>query len=281
MLAPAAGFVLAFNYWPLARTVWLSLHTTDLFGRTGEFTGADNFTEMLSSGAFWHSMLVTLAFTAGSVGTKLVLGLLIAVPLASRARGTVLARAVVLVPMAVSVAVAGLVFRTLFQPGFGLVDQALASVGVPSPGWLTNPDTALTTVIIVDGWAGLGFTVLILLAALGAVPDEVVEAARLDGAGPIRRTWSVLLPLISPSVFFLMIVQTVDAIREFTVINVVTGGGPADATRTLVMDVWLRAFGPAGGDYGPASARALVLLLLVGVITAIQFGVVEKRVHYR
>jgi sn-glycerol 3-phosphate transport system permease protein len=280
-LLPGAAFLLVFNYWPMLRMFVLSVQSTDLFGRPSGFVGMGNYTAMLGDPAFWRTMGITLVFTAGSVTTKLVLGLLIAIPLAGKARGTVFARAVVLLPMAVSVAVAGLVFRTLFQPGFGLADQALASIGLSSPGWLTNPDFALVTVILVDAWVGIGFTVLVLVAGLGSIPEEVMEAASLDGAGTWQRTRSVVLPLISPSIFFLMATQTIDAIREFTVINVLTEGGPANSTRTLVMDIWLQAFGAAGGNYGPASARAVVLLVLVAAIAAFQFGVLQRRVHYK
>jgi sn-glycerol 3-phosphate transport system permease protein len=280
-LVPGAAFLLVFNYWPMIRMFVLSVQSTDLFGRPSGFVGLDNYTAMLGDPAFWRTMGITLVFTVGSVTTKLVLGLLIAIPLAARARGTAFARAVVLLPMAVSVAVAGLVFRTLFQPGFGLADQALASIGLSSPGWLTNPDFALVTVIIVDAWVGIGFTVLVLVAGLGSIPEEVMEAASLDGSGTWQRTRSVVLPLISPSIFFLMATQTIDAIREFTVINVLTEGGPANSTRTLVMDIWLQAFGAAGGNYGPASARAVVLLVLVAAIAAFQFGVLQRRVHYK
>jgi sn-glycerol 3-phosphate transport system permease protein len=280
-LVPGAAFLLVFNYWPMIRMFVLSVQSTDLFGRPSGFVGMDNYAAMFGDPAFWRTMGITLVFTVGSVTTKLVLGLLIAIPLAAKARGTVFARAVVLLPMAVSVAVAGLVFRALFQPGFGLVDQALASIGLSSPGWLTNPDFALVTVIIVDAWVGIGFTLLILVAGLGSIPEEVMEAASLDGASTWQRTRSVVLPLISPSIFFLMATQTIDAIREFTVINVLTEGGPANSTRTLVMDIWLQAFGAVGGNYGPASARAVVLLVLVAAIAAFQFGVLQRRVHYK
>lgn len=280
LLLPALAFFVVFDYYPLGRVVGLSFQSTDLFGRPSGFIGGENYVDMFSSPQFLSTLGITFAFAAGSVIAKIVLGLAIAVPMSTSRRAGWLARPVVLIPMAVSVAVAGLVFRAMFQPGFGLADQVLAAVGIPSPGWLTNPNFALVSVIIVDTWVGIGFTVLILLAGLASIPKEVREAAALDGAGAWRTGVSVIIPLISSSVLFLVIYHTVGALREFTVINVLTQGGPADATRTLVIDIWNLAFGASGGNFGEASARAIVLLVIVGIVSFIQFRVSSRRVHY-
>lgn len=280
LLVPALAFFVLFDYYPLVRVVTLSFQSTDLFGRPSGFIGFENYADMFSSPQFLSTLTTTFLFAVGSVTLKLVCGLAIALPMSSSRRAGWLARPVVLIPMAVSVAVAGLVFRALFQPGFGLADQILASIGLSSPGWLTNPDFALISVIIVDTWVGIGFTVLILLAALAGVPQEVREAAAIDGAGPVRTGISIVMPLISSSILFLVIYHTVGALREFTVINVLTQGGPADATRTLVIDIWNLAFGSSGGNFGDASARAIVLLVVVGIVSFIQFRVSNKKVHY-
>ncbi|WP_311879073.1 carbohydrate ABC transporter permease [Microbacterium forte] len=280
LLAPALGFFILFDYYPLVRVITLSFQSTDLFGRPSGFIGVENYADMFSSPQFLSTLGTTFLFAVGSVTLKLVCGLAIALPMSTSRRASWLARPVVLIPMAVSVAVAGLVFRAMFQPGFGLADQILGSVGLSSPGWLTNPDFALVSVIIVDTWVGIGFTVLILLAALAGVPQEVREAAAIDGAGPVRTGISIVMPLISSSILFLVIYHTVGALREFTVINVLTQGGPADATRTLVIDIWNLAFGSSGGNFGDASARAIVLLVVVGIVSFIQFRVSNKKVHY-
>jgi len=280
LLLPALAFFIVFDYYPLGRVVGLSFQSTDLFGRPSGFIGVENYVDMFSSPQFLSTLGVTFAFAIGSVIAKIVLGLAIALPMSTSARAGWLARPVVLIPMAISVAVAGLVFRAMFQPGFGLADQILAALGIPSPGWLTNPNFALVSVIIVDTWVGIGFTVLILLAGLASIPQEIREAAALDGAGAWRTGVSIVIPLISSSVLFLVIYHTVGALREFTVINVLTQGGPADATRTLVIDIWNLAFGASGGNFGQASARAIVLLVIVGVVSFIQFRVSNRKVHY-
>jgi sn-glycerol 3-phosphate transport system permease protein len=280
LLSPALAFFILFDYYPLGRVVALSFQSTDLFGRPSGFVGTQNYLDMFASPEFLATLGTTFTFAIGSVALKIVCGLAIALPMSTSPRAGWLARPVVLIPMAVSVAVAGLVFKAMFQPGFGIADQILASIGLPSPGWLTNPNFALVSVIIVDTWVGIGFTVLILLAALAGVPKEVREAAAIDGAGAFRTGVSVVLPLISSSILFLVIYHTVGALREFTVINVLTQGGPANSTRTLVIDIWNLAFGSSGGNFGDASARAIVLLVVVGVVSFIQFRVSNKKVHY-
>ena len=280
LLLPAVGFFLIFSYYPLVRVIVLSFQTTDLFGRPAGFIAFQNYAAMFASPQFAKTLLTTFTYALGSVTAKLLIGLAIALPISASGKAGLFARPIVLVPMAVSVAVAGLVFKALFQPGFGLFDQLLATIGLPSPGWLTNPDFALVSVIMVDAWVDIGFTVLILLAGLASVPTELREAAATDGAGPFKIGLLIVIPLISPTILYLIIYHTVGALREFTVINVLTQGGPANATRTLVIDIWNLAFGSAGGNFGEASARAVVLLIIVGIVSYLQFRISNRAVHY-
>ncbi|MGW8557890.1 carbohydrate ABC transporter permease [Streptomyces tubercidicus] len=278
-LLPGLLAVALFSYYPLARTIALSVQGSDLFGRPTGFTGATNYTDMLGSGTFWATLVRTLVFTAGSVIGKLVVGLALAVPLARRLRGTAFARGVILIPVAASVAVAGLAFRSLMTPSNGLLDELAGLLGAGPVGWLTSPDVAMLSVIIVDIWTATGFVTLLLIAALDRIGPEINEAASLDGATGPRKLWSVTLPLITPTLFFIVVTQSIQAMREFAVINVLTNGGPARATHTLVFDIFTKAFGGTA-DYGAASARGVILLVLIGALSAIQFGVLERKVHY-
>lgn len=279
-LAPAFLVLLTFDYWPLLRTFFLATQGTDLFGAPSGFVGAENFQLMLSDPRFWHTILITFSYTAASVTGKVLIGLAIAVPLSSRLKGTPLLRSIVLIPMAVSVAVAALVFKMMFQPGTGLFDQITGLFGAGPAGWLTQPQMALLAVVIVDVWCGLGISVLLLLAALDGVPEEVMEAAQIDGTGTLQRLWHVKLPLITPTLFFILITQSIAGMREFTVINLLTGGGPGTATNTLVIDIYKTAFGSGTSDYGAAAARGIVLLLIIVTLTFVQMRVLERRVHY-
>jgi sn-glycerol 3-phosphate transport system permease protein len=279
-LAPSMLAIGVFDYWPLVRTLYLSTQTTNLFGIPAGFVGAQNYERMLADPDFWLVFGTTVVFMLGSVAAKLVVGIAIAVPISQRVRGTAIFRAVVLVPMAVSVAVAGLAFRAVMTPTTGLLDVIARNLGGSDVGWLTSDGVALVSVIIVDVWVALGFTVLLLLAALDNIDADVYEAASLDGAGAWRLLRSITLPLITPTLFFLIVTQSVQSLREFTVISVLTGGGPAGSTTTLVLDIYSAAFGGTA-DYGAASARSVVLLLLILGLTAIQFGVLERKVNYR
>ncbi|WP_458107712.1 sugar ABC transporter permease [Arthrobacter sp. R3-55] len=279
-LIPSLGAIALFDYWPLLRTLFLSMQTTNLFGQPKGFVGGDNYADMLSDPDFWRTLGTTVAFMAGSVTGKLLLGLAIAVPLSSRLRGTAIFRATVLVPMAVSVAVAGLAFRALMTPSSGLFDVIANTFGGENVGWLTSTSISLISVIMVDVWTALGFTVLLLLAALDSIETQIYEAAAIDGARFWRQLTSVTLPLITPTLFFIVVTQSIQSLREFTVISVLTGGGPADSTKTLVLDIYDAAFGGTA-DYGAASARSIVLLILILALTAIQFGVLERRVNYK
>ncbi|XBH21015.1 sugar ABC transporter permease [Jonesiaceae bacterium BS-20] len=278
-LIPGLAVVIVFCYYPLARTVLLSVQGSDLFGRPTGLIGLENYREMFADSDFWATLLRTLIFTLGSVVGKIAVGLALAIPLAQRVRGTVFARSIVLIPMAVSVAVAGLAFRALMTPQYGLLDQVLAVFGAGPAGWLTDSKMAMVSVILVDVWTAIGFVTLLLITALDSIDESVNEAASLDGATALRKLRNITIPLITPTLFFVVVTQSIQAMREFAVINVVTGGGPARGTHTLVFDIYTKAFG-GSADYGGASARGIILLLIIGLLSAVQFGVLEKKVNY-
>lgn len=278
-LVPTAITLLAFNYWPLLRTVVLSFQSSDLFGRPSGYVGMDNYATMLGSADFRRTLVITFTFVGLSVVAKLAVGMALAVPLAARLRGTGFSRAIVLIPMAVSAAVAGLAFRALMSPTYGLLDQiAIAVTGQPA-GWITEPTMAMVSIVMVDVWTSIGFVTLLLIAAIDAVPPEVDEAAAIDGASRARMLASITVPLITPTLFFLVVTQSIQAMREFTIIQVVTGGGPARSTQTLVFDIWAKAFSGTA-DYGAASARGIILLVIIAALTAVQFGMLERKVSY-
>lgn len=278
-LLPTAVTLLAFNYWPLVRTAVLSFQSSDLFGRPSGYVGLDNYSTMLGSADFRRTLVITFTFVGLSVVAKLAVGMALAVPLAARLRGTGFSRAIVLIPMAVSAAVAGLAFRALMSPTYGLLDQiAIGLTGQPA-GWITDPTMAMVSIIVVDVWTSIGFVTLLLIAAIDAVPPEVDEAAAIDGASRARTLASITVPLITPTLFFIVVTQSIQAMREFTIIQVVTGGGPARSTQTLVFDIWAKAFSGTA-DYGAASARGIILLVIIAALTAVQFGILERKVSY-
>lgn len=278
-LAPTFAGLLVFNYWPLLQTMYLSTQKSDLFGRPAGFAGVDVYARLLTDPAFGQTLLITLVFVVLSVAGKMIVGLALAVPLAQRMRGTAFARATVLIPMAVSAAVAGLAFRAMMTPNTGILDQLSLQLSGETAGWLTSPTVAMVSVAMVDVWTSIGFVTLLFIAAIDAVPLEVIEASSIDGAGWRHRLGSVVLPLITPTLFFVLVTQSMQAMREFTVISTVTGGGPGGATTTLVFEIYQQAFGGTA-NYSAASAMGVILLVIIAAMTAVQFRFLERRVNY-
>lgn len=270
-LLPATVLFLVFDFWPFFRALYLSFTSTDLFGRPAGFTGFDNYLNMFSDPTFLSTFSRTLLFTVASVILKLALGLAIALPLSYRMKGTVWMRPVVLIPMAVSTAVGTLVFRQMFAPVVGLFDQVFMSMGFDQVGWLTSPRMAMISVLITDVWIGISFVTLLMLVAIDGIPGEMVEAANLDGATGSKYVRHIILPSIAPMLLVLSVTQAMAAMKEFTIFQVLTGGGPGNSTRTLVLDIYDLAFGGGTADFAAASARGMVLFVIILVLTLIQF----------
>jgi sn-glycerol 3-phosphate transport system permease protein len=281
MTVPAAALLAVFVYWPVLRAAYLSTQGVNLFGQPTGFVGLRYYTSYFADAANRASLVVTLEFTAATVVLTLVPAVLLTVYLTGQQHAGKLASTVFSLPFAYSASSASVLFAAIYNPATGILDVLLHKMGAGQVDWLGSPALALISVAAATAWWQLGFAVLVLTAAMRGLPAEVVEAARLDGAGfwTIRRR--VILPLISPSVFFLLVTGSISGVQTFTQIALLTRGGPSGSTTTLVYDFYLRAFGNGLADYGRASAIAMILLLLVILMTAFQFGVLERRVHYR
>jgi sn-glycerol 3-phosphate transport system permease protein len=281
MVVPAVALLAVFVYWPVLRTAYLSTQGVNLFGQPTGFVGFRYYVSYFADAANRASLVVTLEFTVLTVVCTLVPAVLLTVFLSAPRHAGRLARIVFTLPFAYSASSASVLFDAIYNPATGVLNVLLHKVGAGPVDWLGSPARALISVAVATAWWQLGFAVLVLTAAMRGLPAEVVEAARLDGAGfwMIRRR--IILPLISPSVFFLLVTGSINGVQTFTQIALLTRGGPAGSTTTLVYDFYLRAFGNGLADYGRASAIAMILLLLVILMTAFQFGVLERRVHYR
>lgn len=280
-LAPSLAVFAVFTFWPLLRTVDLSLHGSDIVGRPTVFVGLGQYVTVVTSPTVRETMLTTVAFTFLTVVPGLLLAILVAILLQQRLAGIGVFRTLMATPFAFSVATSSVVFAILFNPGVGVLNAFLQLFGVHPVGWLTDPSRALVSVAITTVWLQLGYHVLVLSAGLNAISEEVYEAARLDGARGLRTAWHVTLPLLTPTLFFLLVVSTINALQSFGQIHILTRGGPAGATTTLVYAVYVNAFAFGNSNFGLASAQALLLFLLVLAVTAVQFGVLERRVFYR
>ncbi|WP_186382816.1 carbohydrate ABC transporter permease [Amycolatopsis rhizosphaerae] len=277
---PALAGLGTFVIFPLFQAVFLSTRGTDINGNPSRPVGAANFAELFTP-AFGEVLLHTLVFTVFVVVVGLVLPLALAVPLAQRLPGMRLLRTLFTLPFAYSASASAVVWLLMLDPSMSPVNRLLRLAGIAVPGWTTESPWALLTVAWATVWVVAGFNLLVLGAGLAGVDDEVLEAARLDGATGMRNFVSVVLPMISPSVFFVVVTTTLTALQALGQVQVMTDGGPNGSTSTLVFAIFHHAFENGNNDYGLASAQGLVLLLMGIVLAAIQFGVVERRVHYR
>ena len=280
-LAPSLILFTVWIFYPLGRSVYLSFHGSDIFGRPSLFVGLTQYQQLFSSPALRETILRTVVFTVITVIPGLLIGTLLALALQARIHGIGVFRTLLATPFAFSVATASVIFQIFFNPGVGVFNALLNLFHIHPVGWLTNPSTALASVALATVWLQLGYNVLVLSAGLQGIPEEIYEAARLDGARGLSMVRRVTLPLLTPTLFFLLVVSTILAIQSFGQIHILTRGGPAGATTTLVYSVYLNAFAFGSTNYGLASAEALVLFVIVLVVTAVQFGVLERRVFYR
>ncbi len=280
-LLPSLVVFLVFVFYPLVQSFYLSVHSNDIIGRPTLFVGLQNYVAMLTGPDFRLVLWTTFWFAVLTVVPGIAISLGLALLLTARIRGIRFFRTAFALPFAFSVATSAVVFSVLFNSAVGVLNGLLFQIGSSGLAWLTDPGIALVSIAIATVWLQLGYDLLVLAAGLGAIPDELYEAARLDGATGWRLARSITLPLLAPQLFFLIVVSTIQSLQSFGQIYILTRGGPSNTTTTLVYSIYSKAFAFGSSDFGFASAEAVVLLLIVLVITAIQFGILERRVFYR
>ncbi|HEV2559475.1 MAG TPA: sn-glycerol-3-phosphate ABC transporter permease UgpA [Microvirga sp.] len=278
LLAPQLAVTLVFFYWPASQAIWQSFLLEDAFGLGSEFVWLDNYKALLSQPDYYESMIVTLLFSCAVVLISLSVALLLAVQADKHIRGATTYRTLLIWPYAVAPAVAGVLWIFMFQPNLGIIGRALRENGVDwSP--LLNANHAMILIVLAAAWKQISYNFLFFLAGLQAIPKSVIEAAAIDGARPARRFWTIVFPLLSPTIFFLVVVNIVYAFFEtLGIIDTMTSGGPGKATQTLVYKAF--ADGRLGGDLGGSAAQSVILMIIVIGLTAVQFRYVERKVTY-
>jgi sn-glycerol 3-phosphate transport system permease protein len=280
-LVPSLAVFALFIGYPLGRSIYLSLHGSDIFGGASAFVGLQNYTDMFSSGDFAKVLLNTLEFVLLTVLPGVLGALVVVLLLEAHIRGVRVFRTAFALPFAFSVATASVIFSVIYNYQIGLANGILGFFGVDRVGWTTDPHVAMLSLAMTTVWMNLGYNVLVLSAGVSALPGEVIEAARLDGATGPRLAWRIIIPLLSPQLFFLIVVSTIQSLQSFGQIHILTRGGPDSSTTTLVYSIYRTAFAFGSSDYGSASAQAMVLLVIVLICTAVQFGLLSRRVHYQ
>lgn len=278
LLFPQLLITIVFFYWPAAQTVWQSFLIQDAFGTSTQFVWFENYHHLFANPDYYRSMVTTLIFSILVTVLSLSLSLMFAVQADKQIKAAATYKTFLMWPYAVAPAVAGVLWLFMFQPSLGMVSQAVRALGFD---WnpMLNGNHAMALVVMAATWKQISYNFLFFLAGLQSIPKSVIEAAAIDGARPARRFWTIVFPLLSPTTFFLLVVNVVYVFFDtFGIIDSVTGGGPAQATTTLVYKIF--SDGRLGGDLGGSAAQSVILMILVIGLTAIQFRYIERRVQY-
>jgi len=278
LLVPQLVITFVFFYWPASQAVWQSFLREDAFGLSSEFIGLENYQALFAEPQYYKAMLTTVVFSTLVAGLSLSIALLFATQADKNLKAAPAYKTLMIWPYAVAPAVAGVLWFFMFQPSLGILARPLRGMGID---WnpLLNANHALVLVVMAAVWNQISYNFLFFLAGLQSIPKSVIEAGAIDGARPMRRFWTIVFPLLSPTTFFLLVVNVVYVFfNTFGIIDAVTGGGPAGATTTLVYKVY--ADGRLGGDLGGSAAQSVVLMVIVIALTAIQFRYVERKVQY-
>jgi sn-glycerol 3-phosphate transport system permease protein len=258
--------------------VWQSFLLEDAFGLRTDFVWLENYRHLFGQPDYYRAMATTAVFSIAVASLSLSIALLLAVQADKAIKGSGLYTTLLIWPYAVAPAIAGVLWLFMFQPSLGLVARGLRSLGVD---WnpLLDGGHAMALVVMASTWKQVSYNFLFFLAGLQSIPRSVIEAAAIDGARPERRFWTIVFPLLSPTAFFLLVVNVVYVFFDtFGIIDAVTGGGPSKATETLVYKVFFD--GRLGGDLGGSAAQSVILMIIVIGLTAVQFRYIERRVAY-
>jgi sn-glycerol 3-phosphate transport system permease protein len=279
-LSPTMIVLGIFTFLPIFTSFTLSLNRIAPFGNQMRFVGIDNYTRLLSSADYWNAVRVSLLFMLGTVPIGITIAVILAIALSYPMRRlSWLHRLLIFVPIVISSAVTGVLFSWIYHPVVGYINYVLSLMGIDGPNWLSSKDWALVAVTIAVIWRQLGFNVIIALAGIQNIDGTYYEAAKVDGANVWHRIRHITIPLLSPTLFFLALINTINSLQTFGEINILTDGGPGRATTNLIYNIFVDAF-VGTPQRGIASAQAYLLALMIIVISVIQFKGLGRKVHY-
>ncbi|MBM3535001.1 MAG: sn-glycerol-3-phosphate ABC transporter permease UgpA [Alphaproteobacteria bacterium] len=278
LVLPQIAITIAFFFWPSWQAIYQSVLLEDAFGGNTRFVWFDNFAHLFRDPAYYRSAMITAVFSLLVAGLGLSISLLLAVMADRIVRGATAYKAFLVWPYAVAPAVAGVLWGFLFNPAVGIVAWTLRIFGYEF-NYVLNGGQALALIVFAAVWSQISYNFLFFLAGLQSIPKSLIEAAAIDGAGPGRRFWTIIFPLLSPTGFFLLVVNVIYAFfGTFGVVDGLTKGGPAKATEILVFKVYNDGF--RGQDLGGSAAQSVILMAIVILLTVVQFRFIERKVHY-
>jgi len=277
-LGPSLLILALFVFYPMIKTLYISLFLTNTLGKTTVFVGLGNYAKLISSPDFISSMVVTLVYVLAVTVITIALGLLLANLASQKLPGISIFRTLYSVTMGVSVSVAAIFWLFIFNPSTGFFALLSSWLNLPVVNWLTSPTNAMWAVIITTVWMNLGFTFLILLGAIESVPRTLYEAADVEGVSARYQFFNITIPMISPTLFFVSTITIIDSFKSFGLIDLITKGGPTNATNMLVYRIYKDAF--YSGNYSKSSTEAIILTVIIAFFTLLQFKFLEKKVNY-
>ncbi|MBS4192403.1 sugar ABC transporter permease [Bacillus sp. FJAT-49705] len=278
-LLPSLILFSVFLFYPMLKTIYLSFFLTDAKGATTVFVGWDNYKEIFTDSVFLKGMKNTFLFVFYTVPLTVIISLFLTVIANEKLKGIGVFRTIFSSTMGVSVAAASVFWLYLFNPTMGLLNKFLELLGAESIGWLTDPDWALFAVSVTTIWMNIGFTFLILLGGLQSIDSSLYESADIEGSSYFYKLRRITIPMLSPTLFFVITVSIINAFQTFGQIDILTQGGPANETNLIVYSIYREAF--VNYQFGSASAQAIVLFIFILLMTALQFKLGERRVHYQ
>jgi sn-glycerol 3-phosphate transport system permease protein len=278
LLLPQLTITALFFFWPAAQAVYFSFQLQDAFGMTTQFVGFQNYIDLFRDSHYLKSFRTTAFFSLVVAFSGMSIALVFATMADSIVRGALAYKTLLIWPYAVAPAIAGVLWAFIFAPSIGIVTYFLKKFGIDW-NWIIDPDQAMLLVVVASVWKQISYNFLFFLAGLQSIPKSLIEAAAIDGAGPIRRFWTIVFPLLSPTTFFLLVMNIIYSFFDtFGVIDATTQGGPGDATKILVYKVYYD--GVKAADLGGSSAQSVILMIIVVSLTVIQFRYIERRVQY-
>jgi sn-glycerol 3-phosphate transport system permease protein len=278
LVAPQIAITLVFFFWPAVQAVWYSFQLQDAFGLKSQFVGLQNYAALFKDGNYVASFNTTAIFSVLVAFIGIAISLLLATMADRVLRGAMVYKTLLIWPYAVAPAIAGVLWAFLFAPSIGILTFVLKGWGIDW-NWIIQGDQAMLLVVIASVWKQISYNFLFFLAGLQSIPKSLIEAAAIDGAGPLRRFWTIVFPLLSPTTFFLLVVNIVYAFFDtFGVIDATTQGGPGQSTNILVYKVYHD--GVKAADLGGSSAQSVILMFIVIVLTVAQFRFIERKVQY-
>jgi multiple sugar transport system permease protein len=276
LLGPCVLYLLAFSVYPLVVSLVRSFQDYDSRADSWTWIGVGNYRELFTSSEFWHTIERTAIFTFGGVAVQVVLGTALALFFNQQLRGSTIVRSILILPMLLTPIVVGLMWRMLLNPDWGMLNWIVERLGFHNVGWLSDSGTALFTLILVDCWQWTPFVFIIVFARLQALPQDVFEAASVDGASWFERTRYITLPLLMPAIVFAAVFRGIDAFRTFDLVYGLTNGGPVQATSTLSFEAFQNGFQYYRYGYASAIAYVMVVVAAVGITLLFRFVRVRR-----